>query len=45
MLMILYLQGEGVFILKKDDEEEPIKVVQSESCFRFVLFLVQKINA
>lgn len=39
MLMILCFQGEGVFILKKDDDEEPIKVVKSLICFPF-LFLV-----
>lgn len=33
MLMILCFQGEGVFILKKDDDEEPIKVVKSLICF------------
>lgn len=33
MLMILCFQGEGVFILKKDDDEEPIKVVKSLICY------------
>ena len=35
MLMILCFQGGGVFILKKDEDEEPIKVVKSSSCFHF----------
>ena len=44
MVMILYFEGEGVFILKKEDDEESIKVVKSRS-FSFLLFLVFTINA
>lgn len=43
MAMILYFEGEGVFILKKEDDEESIKVLKSRS-FSFLLFLVFTIN-
>lgn len=44
MLIILYFEGEGVFILKKEDDEESIKVVEPRSCFCCLLFLVFTIN-
>lgn len=44
MLILLYFQGEGVFILKKEDDEEPIKVGQVKKLFSLCLVLVFKMH-